>query len=86
MLVNERSFSIKFQVSKKIYFIHDLPELVLYNGSFKDPGNTVNWGDTDDGLMLMWRFIKYKIISKSNGTIVAYGVVVDKNIIVWPYL
>ena len=38
MLVIERSFSVEFQILKQIYSIDDLPELVLYIGSFKDPG------------------------------------------------
>ena len=38
MLVIERSFSVEFQTLEQIYLIDDLPELVLYNGSVKDPG------------------------------------------------
>ena len=38
MLAIERSFSVEFQILEHIYFIDDLPELVLYIGSFKDPG------------------------------------------------
>ena len=34
----ERSFSVEFQILEHIYFIDDLPELVLYIGSSKDPG------------------------------------------------
>ena len=38
MLVIERSFSVEFQTLEQIYFIDDLPELVLYNGNVKDLG------------------------------------------------
>ena len=36
MLVIQSSFGVKFQILKKIYFIDDLPELVLYIGSMED--------------------------------------------------
>ena len=37
MLVIERSFSVEFQTLEQIYLIDDLPELVLYSCSVKDP-------------------------------------------------
>ena len=38
MLDIERSFSVEFQTLEQIYLIYYLPELVLYDGSVKDPG------------------------------------------------